>query len=170
MSVPNCKLANCYITLFGPIATRYIWSSYFFSLYSHEHKPSNFKVFKPVKLWLAPKIYVYNRHYKPTFSSSILSPSRFSDLSTWPFRFVFYIITHTDTNTFVKSYTDTYSYIIIIILSCHQHGYPWPSLATPTYRSSLWQVLRATPCILTELLYVGASWLPWLCSALWRGP
>ena len=26
---------------------------------------------------------------------------------------------------------------IIIILSCHQHGYPWPSLATPPYRSSL---------------------------------
>ena len=27
--------------------------------------------------------------------------------------------------------------IIIIILSCHQPGYPWPSLATPPYRSSL---------------------------------
>ena len=27
--------------------------------------------------------------------------------------------------------------IIIIILSCHQHGYPWPSLATPPYCSSL---------------------------------
>ena len=27
--------------------------------------------------------------------------------------------------------------IIIIILSCHQHGYPWPSLATSPYRSSL---------------------------------
>ena len=27
--------------------------------------------------------------------------------------------------------------IIIIILSCHQHGFPWPSLATPPYRSSL---------------------------------
>ena len=26
---------------------------------------------------------------------------------------------------------------IIIILSRHQHGYPWPSLATPPYRSSL---------------------------------
>ena len=25
---------------------------------------------------------------------------------------------------------------IIIILSCHQHGYPWPSLATSPYRSS----------------------------------
>ena len=26
--------------------------------------------------------------------------------------------------------------IIIIIISCWQHGYPWPSLATPPYRSS----------------------------------
>ena len=27
--------------------------------------------------------------------------------------------------------------LIIIILACHQHGYPWPTLATPPYRSSL---------------------------------
>ena len=27
--------------------------------------------------------------------------------------------------------------IIIIIMSCHEHGYPWPSLATPPNRSSL---------------------------------
>ena len=26
--------------------------------------------------------------------------------------------------------------IIIVILSCHQHGYPWPSLTIPPYRSS----------------------------------
>ena len=26
--------------------------------------------------------------------------------------------------------------ILIIIMSCHQHGYPWPSLATSPYRSS----------------------------------
>ena len=26
--------------------------------------------------------------------------------------------------------------IIIIIISCWQHGYPWPSFATPPYRSS----------------------------------
>ena len=30
-----------------------------------------------------------------------------------------------------------YIYIYIYIMSCHQHGYPWPSLATPPYRSSL---------------------------------
>ena len=28
-------------------------------------------------------------------------------------------------------------FIIIIILSCHQHGYPWPSFATHPYCSSL---------------------------------
>ena len=27
--------------------------------------------------------------------------------------------------------------IIIVILPCHQHGYPWHSLATPSYNSSL---------------------------------
>ena len=27
-------------------------------------------------------------------------------------------------------------YIIILIILCHQHGYPWPFLATPPYRSS----------------------------------
>ena len=32
------------------------------------------------------------------------------------------------------------------------------------------QVLRATPNILTELLYVGSRWSPWFCSAMWRGP
>ena len=29
-----------------------------------------------------------------------------------------------------------YTYIIIIIMSCRQHGYPWPSLATSSYYSS----------------------------------
>ena len=33
-----------------------------------------------------------------------------------------------------------------------------------------WQVLRATPRILTELLYVGSSWSFCFCSAVRRGP
>ena len=33
-------------------------------------------------------------------------------------------------------YIYIYIIIIIIIISCWQHGYPWPSLATPPYRSS----------------------------------
>ena len=32
-----------------------------------------------------------------------------------------------------------------------------------------WQVLRATSRMLTELLYVGLSWLPCFCSAMWGG-
>ena len=33
-----------------------------------------------------------------------------------------------------------------------------------------WQVLRATSRIFTELLYVGSSWSPCFCLAMWRGP
>ena len=33
-----------------------------------------------------------------------------------------------------------------------------------------WLVLKATSHILTELLYVGSSWLPYFCSAMLRGP
>ena len=34
----------------------------------------------------------------------------------------------------------------------------------------IWQVLRATSRILTELLYLGSSWSPCFCSAMWGGP
>ena len=40
-------------------------------------------------------------------------------------------------NGIFTNYTTKWYITIIIILSCHQHGYPWPSLATPPYRSSL---------------------------------
>ena len=32
------------------------------------------------------------------------------------------------------------------------------------------QVFRATPRVCTELLYVGSSWSPCLCTSMWRGP
>ena len=35
-----------------------------------------------------------------------------------------------------KCWTGFIIFIIIIIMSCRQHGYPWPSLTTSTYRSS----------------------------------
>ena len=47
---------------------------------------------------------------------------------------------------------------ITIVMSSHLHGYPGLSLSLPLliiYR--IRQVLRATPHILTELLYVGSS-------------
>ena len=40
-------------------------------------------------------------------------------------------------NNFILYTFNVVIYIDIIILLCHQHGYPWPSLATPPYRSSL---------------------------------
>ena len=33
-------------------------------------------------------------------------------------------------------FTFKFSFVIIIIMSCRQHGYPWPSLAAPSYRLS----------------------------------
>ena len=67
---------------------------------------------------------------------------------------------------YIYIYIFTYIYIIII-LSCHQHGYPWPSLATPLYRSSLLAGPQGTSRIIAELQYVGSSWLPCFCSAMW---
>ena len=38
---------------------------------------------------------------------------------------------------YVLNVSNLFYIIIIIIMSHHQHGYPWPSLATPSYRPSL---------------------------------
>ena len=44
---------------------------------------------------------------------------------------------HIETHKFLFIHTAIFFIIIIIIIiSCWQHGYPWPSLATPPYRSS----------------------------------
>ena len=68
------------------------------------------------------------------------------------------------------SFKNEITYKLIIILSCHQHGYPWPSLATPPYRSSLPVGPHGYLRILTELLYVGSSWPLCFCTAMWKGP
>ena len=39
-------------------------------------------------------------------------------------------------NSWWELLNNSFIIIIIIIISCWQHGYPWPSLATPPYRSS----------------------------------
>ena len=54
--------------------------------------------------------------------------------------------------------------IIIIIISCRQHGYPWPSLATSPYRSSLWEksvswVLSRKKKVDFRLLAVALWWV-----------
>ena len=51
--------------------------------------------------------------------------------------------------------------IILIIMSRHQHGSPWPSPATHHSRSVF---------IGIELLHIGSSWSSCLYSSMWKGP
>ena len=51
-------------------------------------------------------------------------------------------------------------YIYIIILSCHQHGYPRPSLANPPYCSSPLACPQGYTLYLRRAEYVGSSWSP----------
>ena len=53
------------------------------------------------------------------------------------------------TNNSFQHYTFVCTQIIIIIMSCRQHGYPWPSLATSPNHSSPPAGFRATSRILT---------------------
>ena len=55
--------------------------------------------------------------------------------------------------------------IIIIITSCRQHGYPWPSLATPPYRSSPLAGLQDY-IPYPHIAAVCSSWSSCFCSAL----
>ena len=52
----------------------------------------------------------------------------------------------------------------IIIMSCHQHGYPWPSLATPPYHPSLLAGPPGYIPYLHRMLYVGRSVFAWPCD------
>ena len=76
----------------------------------------------------------------------------------------------------------------LIILSCHQHGYPGPSFATPPYRSSFQgytpyphraavyrfeqvarQDFRTTSCVRTVLFLVGSCWSANIGTTRYRG-
>ena len=59
--------------------------------------------------------------------------------------------------------------VIIIIMSCCQHGSPWPFLATCLIHY-FQEVFQATSYIGTELLYISSSWSSNFCSSMWRGP
>ena len=59
---------------------------------------------------------------------------------------------------------------IIINMSRYQCGYSWPSHTTPPYRLLLSADPQGYIRISTELLYVGSSWMSWLCLSMWRGP
>ena len=76
---------------------------------------------------------------------------------------------------------EKYKYIIIIIImSCRQHGYPWPSHATSPYRLSPLAGLQgyipyphiATVCIfrLVVLLLLGHTWGSIGVHYLWARP
>ena len=52
-------------------------------------------------------------------------------------RSVFSSIIYIWSDIHTHTHTHTHIYIITIIFSCCPHGYPWPSLATPLYRSLL---------------------------------
>ena len=47
-----------------------------------------------------------------------------------------YIYIYIYTYTHLYIYTHTYTHLYIVIMSCRQHGYPWPSLTTSPYHSS----------------------------------
>ena len=56
---------------------------------------------------------------------------------------------------------------IIIILSCCQTRYPWPSLTTPPNRSSF---LAGPQGYILYPQYVGSDWSPCFCSDIWEDP
>ena len=62
--------------------------------------------------------------------------------------------------------------IVIISSSCRTISTDIPDPLSPPLPivHRIRQVLKATPRILTELLHVGSCWLPYFCSAMWRGP
>ena len=77
-------------------------------------------------------------------------------------------------------YTNTSGNIIVILMSCRYHGYPWPSLATSPYRSSPLAGLqdhipyphRAAVCMfeLVVLLLPGHMWGSIGVHHLWLRP
>ena len=68
--------------------------------------------------------------------------------------------------------------IIINLMLCHQHGYPWPSLATSPYHSSPLAGLQgyilclhiAAVCKLVILLLIGHIWGSIRVHHLWACP
>ena len=68
-------------------------------------------------------------------------------------------------------YIYIYIYIYIFSASCHAISTDISDPLSPPHPivHRFQQVLRATPRIYTELLYVSSSWSSCLCSAMWRG-
>ena len=63
--------------------------------------------------------------------------------------------------------TSTSNKINIIIMSCHRHGYHWPSLAISPYCSS---PLAGLQGYIPYLLDVCSSWSSYFCPVICEGP
>ena len=84
-----------------------------------------------------------------------------------------YTYIHTHTHTHREGISEKFIYfcnIIIIIMSCWQHRYPWSSLTTPPYRSLLLAGLQGYIPYLHRATVCRFESSSWLCSAMWRGP
>ena len=79
---------------------------------------------------------------------------------------------HVSARAYMHTNTHTHTYIYISSSSCRaistdiSDPLSLPLSIVHRFR----QVFRATPRIYTELLYVGSSWSPCLCSSMQRGP
>ena len=79
---------------------------------------------------------------------------------------------HRHTHTHAQIYIYIYIYISSLSSSCDATSMDIPNPLSPLHPivHRLWQVFRATSCILTDLLYVCSSWLSRFCSPICRGP
>ena len=74
-----------------------------------------------------------------------------------------YIYIHTHKHTHISSSSS--------MISCHRHGYPWPSLATSPYCSSPLAGLQGyIPYPHIADVYMFKLWSSFFCSAICRGP
>ena len=123
-----------------------------------------------------PLHYVYTRQNVLVYLNKLI-------LSFLPFLIDFYgifFITMSQQMTYLAEMINWNLIIIIIIMSCRQHGYPWLSLATSPYRSSPLVGLqgyipyphRAAACMfeLVILLLLGHIWGSIGVHHLWACP
>ena len=89
-----------------------------------------------------------------------------------------YIYIYIYTQTYIHIYKILYIYIYLHTYisssssSCHTACTDLPNTLSPAIsiiHHSL-EVFQTKSCISTELLYIGSSWLSYLCSSIWRGP
>ena len=132
-------------------------SVYAWTLYLALHWHSIFFILDPFPLPTSPHTKECSKSSQPyremdgpeAWNVHTISHNRFEDQHIWHIVSEVSVTLHGLAKNFttlimcMNTHTHIYIYIyiiiliIIIIMSCRQHGYPWPSLATPPYRSSL---------------------------------